>query len=141
MHFPSDFSTFSYYLLLNNNISRLPECLYLIFFTNPFWQILYGKKAGAYLKLSQTTEMGPICASISILDFWPGCEYASEQELVISNATAWKVSVLGVLLVCLFPHSDWIRRETEYLSVFSANMGKYGPEKLRIRTLFTQGYN
>ena len=26
--------------------------------------------------------MGPICASISILDFWPGCEYASEQELV-----------------------------------------------------------
>ena len=26
----------------------------------------------------------------------------------------------------------------EYLSVFSVNAGKYGPEKLRIRTLFTQ---
>ena len=28
--------------------------------------------------------------------------------------------------------------DTEYLSVFSPNAGKYGPEKLRIRTLFTQ---
>ena len=27
---------------------------------------------------------------------------------------------------------------TPYLSVFSPNTGKYGPEKLRIRTLFTQ---
>ena len=37
-----------------------------------------------------------------------------------------------------FPHSDWIQRDTEYLSGFSPNAGKYGPEKLRIRTLFTQ---
>ena len=27
---------------------------------------------------------------------------------------------------------------TEYLSAFSPNAGKYGPEKLRIRILFTQ---
>ena len=32
-------------------------------------------------------------------------------------------------LVRIFPHSDWIRRDTEYLSVFSPNAGKYGPEK------------
>ena len=32
-------------------------------------------------------------------------------------------------LVRIFPHSDWIRRDTEYLSVFSPNVGKYGPEK------------
>ena len=31
--------------------------------------------------------------------------------------------------VSLFPHSDSIRRDTEYLFVFSPNMGKYGPEK------------
>ena len=43
--------------------------------------------------------------------------------------TAWKVSVVGVILVCIFPHSDWIRRDTPYLSVFSPNAGKYGPEK------------
>ena len=29
-------------------------------------------------------------------------------------------------------------RDTVYFSVFNANAGKYGPEKLRILTLFTQ---
>ena len=32
-------------------------------------------------------------------------------------------------LVHIFPHSDWIRRHTEYLSVFSPNAGNYRPEK------------
>ena len=32
-------------------------------------------------------------------------------------------------LVCIFPHSDWIRRDTSYFSVFSPNAGKYGTEK------------
>ena len=42
------------------------------------------------------------------------------------------------VLVRIFPYSDWIRRDVEYLSVFSPNTGKYGPKKLRICTLFTQ---
>ena len=25
--------------------------------------------------------------------------------------TAWKVSISGEILVCIFPHSDWMRRE------------------------------
>ena len=37
--------------------------------------------------------------------------------------------------ICLYP--DWIRRDTPYLSVFSPNTGKYGPEKSRIWTFFT----
>ena len=53
------------------------------------------------------------------------------------SITAWKVPVFGVFLVRISPHSDWIRIDTEYLSVFSPYKGKYGPEKLRIRTLFT----
>ena len=32
-------------------------------------------------------------------------------------------------LVCIFLYSDWIRRFTEYISVFSPNTGKYRPEK------------
>ena len=52
--------------------------------------------------------------------------------------TTWKVSLFGVFLVLIFLHSDGIRRYMEYLSVFSSNAGKYGPEKLRIRTLLTQ---
>ena len=41
-------------------------------------------------------------------------------------------------LVRIFPHLDWIRRDTPYLSVFSPNAGKFGPEKLHILILFTQ---
>ena len=36
------------------------------------------------------------------------------------------MSVFGVILVCIFPHSDWIRRDRKYLSVFSLHAGKYG---------------
>ena len=32
-------------------------------------------------------------------------------------------------LVRILSHSDWIRRNTEYLSVFNPNTEKYGPEK------------
>ena len=32
-------------------------------------------------------------------------------------------------LVRIFSHLDWIRRDTEYLSMFSPNAGKYEPEK------------
>ena len=36
-----------------------------------------------------------------------------------------------------FPAFGLSRRDTEYLSVFSLNVGKYGPEKLPIQTPFT----
>ena len=48
------------------------------------------------------------------------------------------VSVCEVFLVCISLHLDWIRRNTLYFSVFSPNVGKYEPEKIRIRTVFTQ---
>ena len=48
------------------------------------------------------------------------------------------MSIFRGFLVRIFSHSSWIRRDTEYLSVFSPNVEKYGPEKLRILTLFTQ---
>ena len=52
--------------------------------------------------------------------------------------TAWKVSVFGVILVRIFPHSDLIQRDTQYRSKFSPYAGKYKPEQLQIRSLFTQ---
>ena len=39
-------------------------------------------------------------------------------------------------LVRIFPHSDWIRRDTSYLSVFSPNVEKYGPEKTPYLDIF-----
>ena len=35
--------------------------------------------------------------------------------------TAWNKSVLGVFLLHIFLHSDWIWGDTEYLSVFIPN--------------------
>ena len=51
------------------------------------------------------------------------------QSFEISlELTAWKLFVFGVILVRIFPHSNWIRRDTPYLSVFSSNAEKCGPE-------------
>ena len=47
---------------------------------------------------------------------------------ILALYTAWNVSTFGIILVLIFPHLDWIRRDTLYLSVFSANEGKWGPE-------------
>ena len=33
---------------------------------------------------------------------------------LIAASTAWKMSVFGVILVCIFPHSDWIRGATPW---------------------------
>ena len=52
--------------------------------------------------------------------------------------TAWKVFVFRDFLVRIFLHSDWIRRDIPYISVFSLNVRKYGPEKLRMRVVFMQ---
>ena len=43
-------------------------------------------------------------------------------------STVGKVSVFGVILVHIFPHSDWIQRDTPNLSVLSPNVGIYGPK-------------
>ena len=50
--------------------------------------------------------------------------------------TAIKVSIFGVFLLRIFRYLGWIWRDTAYLSVFSPNAGKWGPEKLRIQKLF-----
>ena len=62
----------------------------------------------------------------------------NQQKSAGKDSTTWKVAVFGVFLVIIFLHMDWIRRYKEYLSVISPNAGKYGPQKIRLRTLFTQ---
>ena len=69
-------------------------------------------------------------------NFVPAIGFNSSQfpAYVKRQLIAWKVSVFGVFLARVFPHS----RDTGYLSVFSSNAGKYGTDKLQIRTLFMQ---
>ena len=50
------------------------------------------------------------------------------------------MSVLRVILVRIFPHSDWTQRDREYPTAFSPNAGKCGPEWLRMRTLSRSDY-
>ena len=54
------------------------------------------------------------------------------------TTSAWKLFAFGVFLLRIFQYLDWICRDILYLFVFNLNVEKYGPEKLRIRTLFTQ---
>ena len=42
-------------------------------------------------------------------------------------------------LVVIFPHSDRIRRDTEYLSVFCPNAGKYGPDNSEYKHFLRSG--
>ena len=73
--------------------------------------------------------------------------FLSVQNIYMSNCqvsslktynTVSKVSVFGVFLVRIFLHlEDYIRTDTEHISVFSANEGKYRSEKREVRTLLT----
>ena len=71
---------------------------------------------------------------------WVNITYYFSEHINLRRMldTAQTVYVFGVILVRVFPHSDWIRRETECLFVFNPNAGKYRPKYLRIRTLFRQ---
>ena len=53
---------------------------------------------------------------------------SSHTSHILITYTAWKLSVFGVILVRIFPHFDWIRRDSQYLSVLSPNAGKCWPD-------------
>ena len=46
-------------------------------------------------------------------------------------------SYSGPHFSCIFPHSDWIRRDTQYLSVFCPNAGKCQKNAEKMRTRIT----
>ena len=60
----------------------------------------------------------------TLIDKYSFCCYDILGDAFSKDGTAWKLFVLGVYLVRSFTHS-------EYLSEFSPNAGKYGPEKPR----------
>ena len=51
-----------------------------------------------------------------------------DEHLKIISPLREKCPNTELFLVRIFTHSDWIRRDTKYLSVFSLNAGKYEPE-------------
>ena len=55
--------------------------------------------------------------------------FVTLKHLIMWKVLREKCPNMECLLACIFPYLDWIRRLTEYISVFSPNAGKYGPEK------------
>ena len=83
-----------------------------------YWTILAQK---GYLK-SKTEKMSPTF-EFYLLEL----VYNYSQNILDKLSLREKCPNTEFFLVCIFPHSDWIRRDT-YLSVFSPNAGKYGLE-------------
>ena len=85
----------------------------------------------AHIEPFQISMMGLFCViGSSITDNRQGPKYASALHIILS-----------LLEKCAFSEFFWsvfsrIRWDAPYLSVFNPNAGKYGPEKLRMRTLF-----
>ena len=77
-----------------------------IFVTKSILDVLRGSE---YVSANNWTQSRDIdkTLEVSFADFW-----ISDQ---IPN-TALKVSLLGLILVLIFPRSDWIRIDAEYLS-------------------------
>ena len=82
---------------------------------------------------SLISKVSPVSQDFLIKIFWKPFEiFENFWKHFRHYDTAWKVSVFGVFLIHIFPHSGWIWIE------FIDNAGIYGPETLQIRTLFTQ---
>ena len=85
-----------------------------------------------FLILKKTWFFSPVLKKINRnkkMDAFQGCTLRE------------KCPYRGFFLVRIFPHSDWIRRLTPYLSVFSLNAGKYGPEKSPYLDTFYSAYS
>ena len=56
--------------------------------------------------------------------FWKSWKFEQNllSEYCVKSVHIWSYS--GLHFSCIFPHSDWIRRDTEYLSIFSPNAEK-----------------
>ena len=53
---------------------------------------------------------------------------SKKRNNIDSVSHCGKVSIFGVNLVHIFPYLDYIRRDTEYIFVFSPNEAKCEPE-------------
>ena len=127
----------SQYLIRNyNTISAI--CISSEFTNYHSCYMLYGLKQliryPTHIPCTIPTLIKQILSSIPSkgrCERWPFCSLTFVLHKVLKNYTtdaAWKVSVFGVILVHIFLHSDWVRRDTECLSVFTPNAGIYGPE-------------
>ena len=140
-----------YRLSMHAGSAQIPCPIHIFSFSKHFSWILYKlehclsscpmtqQHSRNFLQINQPTKVfGEIPDVYSFDIISNSLSTMFQSSLSLDIFTAWKMSVFVVFLVRIFPYLDWIRRDTDYLSIFSPNAWKYGPEKLRIRTLFTR---
>ena len=88
-----------------------------------FWSFYYCVQILAWWKYNNCDSSFPIYHYVYF--FW----LTHQSTLIIHHSMCEKCPNTEFFLVRIFPHSDWIQRDTSYLSVFSPNVTKYGPEK------------
>ena len=71
-------------------------------------------KHGFYIKSSVI-----VCPEYSHIGKWIHGAILLQWHLIMKILTVWKVPVLGIFLVHIFPHSDWIPRDNPYLKSVS----------------------
>ena len=101
-----------------------------------FWSLYHCVQILAWWKYNNCDSSFPIYHYVYF--FW----LTHQSTLIIHHSMSEKCPNTEFFLVSIFPHLDWIRRDTSYLSVFSPNARKCGPEKtpsletFRTATLF-----
>ena len=113
---------------------NVPLLVFSMFMYELFLSLLKKKKRKFYLKsyfdiwLRNSDLHWLACSQVvRYLSLENTCSKSKKYTLTLGYHCV-KVFVFGVILVRIFPHSDWIQRDIPYLSVFSPSAGKYGPE-------------
>ena len=70
--------------------------------------------------------LGDMCMAILCFSV---CDVINLDSLIFLIALRENCPNTEFFLVRIFPQSDWIQRDMQYLSVFSPYAGEYGPEK------------
>ena len=95
-------------------------------FSSPDGKKIYNK-SNSWSKFSVINASNAHCA----LKCLKKCRQFSCTGLLRSSKLSLREKITPntqLFLVHSFLYSDWIQRDTPYLSVFSSNTGKYGPE-------------
>ena len=113
----------------------LLECLWYIIFSFrsriPFSHSQsYQKSYKCFWKTSlphRTSVFRNRYKCLKLLSYLQG--FSSASFYFGHEVTVWKVSKYGGFSGLYFPYLDWMRKFTEWISVFSLNTERYGPEK------------
>ena len=78
-----------------------------------------------------TGRLLPNCNNVNVKVYKNNIRYIRNNViwLLIKINTVWEVPVFDIFLVRIFPHSDWIQRDTQHPSVFTSNLMQHNTDQ------------